>query len=166
MEKRVRDEWGTLTRPQTRVNIGDKQRRGGGTKNQRPNNKAPRLETHVDHPMEMERNDGGTANLRWEPPHHTGLGHTEVIPKTQLNEVRKRSNIYNDIMASIGLDSPTSSRETREGVANVDINDQAPSVENTPIQSSAANLLALGKHVLTPRQGRIWDHRNKSPLVG
>ena len=35
---------------------------------------------------------------------------------------------------------------------------------NTPIHNSATNLIALGKHVLTPGQEKKWEFRNKSPL--
>lgn len=37
---------------------------------------------------------------------------------------------------------------------------------STPIRNSASSLIAMGKQVLTPRQGRIWETRNKSPLGG
>lgn len=143
---------------------GDKPKRGIGVKSKKPNNKAPRLESHGDQRMELEREDGAIFSMRPEPPHLTGTGHVEVIPETQLNEVIRRSNIYNDIMASIGLDSPTPSQDSRGGVVNHGRHGQESCEENTPIRNSAANLIALGKHMLTPRQGRIWEHRNKSPL--
>ena len=30
--------------------------------------------------------------------------------------------------------------------------------------SASIGLIALGKHVLTPRQGQIWEYMNKFPL--
>ena len=90
---------------------------------------------------------------------------TEVILETQLNpSSRSKGSIYNDIMASIGLDSPTPSHETRRG-ENSNTSPRAQLI-NTPICNSASSLIALGKHVLTPRQGRIWELRKKPPLGG
>ena len=116
--------------------------------------------------MELEREEEAVSSMRQEPPHLPGTGHVEVIMETQLNEVIRKSNIYNDIMASIGLDSPTPSQDSRGGVVNNGRHGQEIFEDNTPIRNSAANLIALGRHMLTPRQGRIWEHRNKSPLGG
>lgn len=33
------------------------------------------------------------------------------------------------------------------------------SLVDTPIRNSASNLIALGQHILTPRQGRMWNVR-------
>lgn len=86
----------------------------------------------------------------------------EVIFETQFNRNNK-DNVYKDIMVSIGLDNPTPSHELRVGEDN-NISPKAQSI-STPIRNSATSLIALGKHVLTPRQGRIWELRSKS-LVG
>jgi hypothetical protein len=75
---------------------------------------------------------------------------TEVIFETQLiPSNRSKGSIYNDILASIGLDSPTPSHETRRG----EDSNTSPRAQliNTPIRNSASSLIALGKHVLTPR---------------
>ena len=89
----------------------------------------------------------------------------EVILETQFHQHTKdRGKFYNEIMASIGLDSPTSSTEER---GNEDTyQEPGNQVAATPIRNSAANLMALGKHVFTPRQGRIWEFKGKSPLGG
>ena len=90
---------------------------------------------------------------------------TEVIWKTQLNPISTtHGKIYKVIMASIGLDCPTPSHETRIG----EDNNFSPRTQlvTTPIRNSATSLITFGKHVLTPRQGRIWELRNKSPLGG
>jgi hypothetical protein len=116
--------------------------------------------------VEMNAIEG--LNTRLVTTHHTSQTHIEVIPETQLHQAsRNKNNIYNDIMASIGLDSPTSSQDTRgEGRGNAPAHDPTLHLASTPIRNSAASLMALGKHVLTPRQGRLWEHRSKSPLGG
>lgn len=92
----------------------------------------------------------------------------EVIPETPLNrDIKIRNNIYNDIMASIGLDSPTSSQDTRgDDRGKGSKKDTTPHTVNTPVCNNAASLMALGKHVLIPREGRLWEYRSKSPLGG
>ena len=65
-----------------------------------------------------------------------------------------KGRVYKDIMASIGLDSPNTSSETRGDAAST--HDQGTSFVNTPIRNSASSLIALGKHIITPRQGRLW----------
>ena len=94
--------------------------------------------------------------------HHMDLT-TEVIRETQFHPNNR--NIYNDILASIGLDSPTNSQDVRRGIGNKDY-DHFGQVVSTPIRNSASSLIALGKHVLTPKQGRIWETHRKSPLGG
>ena len=90
---------------------------------------------------------------------------TEVILETQLNSSsRGKMSTYDDIMASIILDSPTPSHETRRG----EDSNTSPRTQliNTSIWNSATSLITLGKHVLTPRQNRIWELGNISPLRG
>jgi hypothetical protein len=99
------------------------------------------------------------------PPHGAI---TEVICETQFyHNTRNTGKLYNEIMASIELDSPTSSLEdrVREDVTTYDQDSGSP-LATTPIRNSAANLLALGKHALTPSYGRIWEFKGKSPLGG
>ena len=74
---------------------------------------------------------------------------TQPPPKTN-----NKGSMYKDIMASIGLDSPNTSTETRGEEARE--HDQGASFVNTPIRNSASSLIALGKHIITPRQGRLW----------
>lgn len=97
--------------------------------------------------------------------HHSIHAPPEVILKTQLlTHSRTRGSVYNNNMASIGLNSPTPSQEIMRG----EDNHASPGAQhvNTTIRNSASSLMALGKHVLTPRHGRIWEFRNKSPLGG
>ena len=89
-----------------------------------------------------------------------------LISETQgLPTNKHQGKVFNDILASIGLDSPTSTHEIRSdgGVSRHDSEDHHIS---TPIRNSASSLMALGKQVLTPRQGRSWTYGNKSPLGG
>ena len=92
----------------------------------------------------------------------------EVIPKTQLNMHNLgNTNIYNATLASIGLDSPSHSQDMRNRAGNIAReHGQVASTVSTPVRNSATNLMALGHHVITPRQGRLWEARNKSPLWG
>ena len=78
------------------------------------------------------------------PPHHTGYAPMEVILETQPNQYNSMGKVYKDILASIGLDSPTSSQKVR---GNRPEQDQVASLANTPIHNSVTSLMALGKHV-------------------
>lgn len=90
--------------------------------------------------------------------------HPLVLSETQFHPNNKnKGSVYNEILASIGLDSPTSSYENmNEGGMNRHNHEDQPF--STPIRNSASNLIALGKHVLTPRQGKSWTYGNQSPL--
>lgn len=79
----------------------------------------------------------------------------EVIRVTQSLPKIKKGSMYRDIMASIGLDSPNTSTENMRDETSGD--EQGASLANTPIRTSASSLIALGQHVLTPRQGRLWN---------
>lgn len=88
---------------------------------------------------------------RLEPPHPAWVLPPEMIYETQLNWTNR--DIYNDDLASIGIDSPNIYKETQRGM---DYNQsQEKQLDNTPIRNSANSLMALGKYVLTPRQARI-----------
>ena len=92
----------------------------------------------------------------------------EFICETQFYQnARNRGKFYNKIMTNIGLDSPTSSLEDR-GREETTTYEQEPGspLATAPIRNSAANLLALRKHALTPMHGRIWEFKGKSPLGG
>lgn len=102
--------------------------------------------------------DGGSA-IGMEVDHESRQAQTEVIPKTQpLPLIGK---VYKDILASIGLDSPTPSHDTRGTLQG---EEQSAHHANTPIRNNATNLMAIGNHIFTPRQGRMWESRNRSPL--
>ena len=89
-----------------------------------------------------------------------------LISETQgLPTNKHQGKVFNDILASIGLDSPTSAHETRSD-GEISRHDSKDHRISTPIRNSASSLLALGKQVLTPRQGRSWTYGNKSPLGG
>ena len=116
-------------------------------------------------PSDVEMIEGTVPPPRGEYYHAPHTLSTEVILETQLNpSSRGKGSIYNDILASIGLDSPTPSLETRRK----EDSNTSPRAQliNTPIRNNASSLIALGEHVLTPRQDRIWELRNNSPLEG
>ena len=108
---------------------------------------------------EMDTEEGRIVGTVLPPV--AGPSFTEVIPKTQPILLNNKGSVYKDILASIGLDSPTSSNERGSNLqrANVDMQQGY-----TPIRNSAESLMALGKHMFTPRQGRRWNERSKSPL--
>lgn len=75
-----------------------------------------------------------------------------MISETQLSFNNKtKGRLYNEILASIGLDSLTTSQDTRYEENELRCEVQ---VVSTPIRNSAISLIALGKYVLTSRQGR------------
>ena len=51
-----------------------------------------------------------------------GAAPTEVIPQTQLAQINDRSKVYKDILASIGLENPTTSQEIRNKYNEMDHN--------------------------------------------
>lgn len=125
------------------------------------NNNASGKGKQAIHPHDRGMANGGGSELNSE----LVIPHDEVIRETQFH--LNNRNIYNDVLASIGLDNPTTSQETRRGNENRDCEfGQSKQGISTPIRNSASSLIALGKHVLTPRQGRIWETCNKSPLGG
>ena len=86
---------------------------------------------------------------------HSGSRPLEVIKETQiLPNITNQGSIYKDIMASIGLDSPNTSTESRREERNEQ--NRLEALVNTPIRTSASSLIALGQHVLNSRQGRLW----------
>ena len=78
----------------------------------------------------------------------------EVIFEARFNVSNKiNCDIYKTILASIGLDSPTMSQEVRGREGNSVGNQQLGGYfANTPIHNSATSLMALGQHVMTPKQ--------------
>ena len=88
---------------------------------------------------------------------------SEVVVETQLtNNARAKGNMCNTIMASIGLGSttPTLYRGGEGRHIGIDAHMEAQLI-NTP-----SSLKALGKIAITPKQGKYWELRNKSPLGG
>ena len=83
----------------------------------------------------------------------------DIIWETQPpQKTNYKGSTYKDIMASIGLDSPNTSTDTRgEGARE---HDKGASYVNTPIRKSASSLIALSKQIITPRQGRLWGTDN------
>lgn len=96
--------------PYTTIHVRDKQHCGREAKSYRAGNKSQRLNV-----LEDAAIDVGSELEGW---HITGNelaivntnGHIDIIPETQLNGFSSaRGKVYNDILASIGLDNPTSS---------------------------------------------------------
>ena len=95
----------------------------------------------------------GSPHNRSRPP--------EVIRKTQFfPKITNQGRMYKDIVANIGLDGPNTSTESRRMKSNE--RNRAESLVNTPIRNNTSSLIALGQHILTPRQGRLWNG-NTSP---
>lgn len=106
--------------------------------------------------------EGGTA-IGLEVNTASRQVHFEVVPETQPLPLNGKGMKYKEILASIGLDSPTSSHDTR---GNERGEENGLQRGNTPIRSSAASLMALNNYMFSPRQGSLWEGRNKPPLGG
>lgn len=89
-----------------------------------------------------------------------------IIPETQLHpHNRNKRSKHHAILVSLGLDNPTTSQATWDGEdQNSPNQDLGNYLMNTPIRKSAASLVALGQHRLSPRHGRIWKNKGKSRL--
>lgn len=76
----------------------------------------------------------------------------DIILETQLN--MNQNDLYNYLLTNIGLDSPVPSHEDRmnKGLNSLNLELQAQKL-NTPIQSSATSLIALGS-IFYP-QGKV-----------
>ena len=75
---------------------------------------------------------------------------SEVISETQLPpKITNQGSLYKDIMASIGLDSPNTSTESRRVEANEQ--NRGETLVNIPIRNSASSLIALGQDVLNSK---------------
>ena len=96
-----------------------------------------------------------SSYLETESPYNGGRP-LEVIKEIQLlPKIANQGRMYKDIMASIGLNSPNTSTESRRMESNEQ--NRAKSLVNIPIRNSAYSLIDLGQHILTPRQGRLWN---------
>ena len=84
--------------------------------------------------------------------------HLEEIPETQACQLNGNEKLFKEILASIGLDSPSASHELGSHSQRGN-----PGILQgyTPIRNSAESLIALGRHMFTPRQGKSWEDRNK-----
>lgn len=125
--------------------------------------KAQRCSELEEPPDDTDMEPVGVQAMRMEDRHEGRQGQGEVIPETQPLPLIGKGTMYKDILASIGLDSPTPSHDTRGMHHGEETSTQHA---NTPIRHSAASLIALGNHIFTPRQGRMWESRNRSPLGG
>lgn len=103
---------------------------------------------------------GGTA-LGGEEFPTSRQAQIKVIPETQPLLLNGKGMKYKKILASIELDSPTSSHNYRGIVPG---EEQGLQHGNTPIRNSAASLMVLSNYMFSPRQGKIWESRNKPPL--
>jgi hypothetical protein len=85
----------------------------------------------------------GSSHPEAENPHYDSRP-LEVIWEIQpLSKTINQWRMYKDIMASIGLDSPNNSIESRKE-KNRKHNQVTPLV-NTPIRNSASSLIVLGQ---------------------
>ena len=84
-------------------------------------------------------------------------GGLEVIPETQPLPFNGKGTKYKEILASIGLDSPTSLHDMR---GNERGEKNGLQQGNTPIRNSAADLMALSNSMFSPRQRSLWEGRN------
>lgn len=102
---------------------------------------------------------------------HKGTPYKEIPPdiimETQMTCRENNINeVYREMLIEIGLDSPSPSHERRRNnEGNITPKwGQTDTGVSSPVRSSAASLMALGQHALTPRQRRLWEERGKSPL--
>jgi hypothetical protein len=80
-------------------------------------------------------------------------------------KIRDEGSIYNDILASIGLNSTTLSSKSKGIIDNNDPNHTlGAQLVSIPIHNNVTSLTTLGKYVLLSGQGKIWKFRSKSPL--
>ena len=134
------------------ANPGEKYGRGG---------KAQQLCKYNEEWMEIEMAPNEYRPIGMTLPTIAGFAPMEVIPETQACQLNGNGKIFKEILASIGLNSPTSSHEIGSNSQRGSLDTQQG---NTPIRNIAESLIALGKHMFTPRHGRSWEGRSKSPL--
>ena len=134
------------------ANSGEKYGRGG---------KVQRLSHYNEEGPENEMVPEESRPIGTIVPYLGNSTHLEVIPETQACYLNGNEKLFKEILASIGLDSPSASHElgghSQRG---------SPRILQgyTPIRNSAESLIALGRHMFTPRQGKSWEARNKCPL--
>ena len=99
--------------------------------------------------------------------HPYSLSSCEVIKETQLFSHYDRGKAYNDILASIGLDSPTPSHEARLEEGHIRIEQGLEShIVSMPMGNNETSLITLGQQAPPPRQGRSWTYTSNSLLGG
>ena len=123
--------------------------------------KAQRLCKYNEERMEIKMAPDEYRPIGMTLPTIAGSAPMEVIPETQACQLNGNGKIFKEIPASIGLDSPILSHEIGGNSQRGSLDTQQG---NTPIRNSAETLIALGKHMFTPRHGRSWEGRSKSPL--
>ena len=146
---------GTERQPYQEANIWEKQAWEAAPPSYYNSNKSPNLGKwggpYPNH--EMDRVDSSFPEAG-NPVN--GSRPSEVIRETQLPpKITHQGSLYKDIMASIGLDSPNTSTESRRMEAN-----RGEALGDTPIRNSASSLIALGQHVLNSKQERFWKGDN------
>ena len=89
-------------------------------------------------------------------PQHIALA--EVMVETQLiASNRTKGNVCSAIMVSIELESPAPTQRRRGEGRNIGHDSHVEAhLINTP-----SSLMALGKHIVTPRQCKVWEFKNK-----
>ena len=96
------------------INLGKKYGRGG---------KAQRIYEHNEEQMDTKMDTEDCRPLGTILPFIAGSASTEVTPETQLIQLNGNGKVYKEILARIGLNSPTLSHETRGSIQkeNLDI---------------------------------------------
>ena len=114
------------------ANPGEKYGRGG---------KAQRLCNYNEERLETEMTPEESGPIGTIVPTIANSVHMEVIPETQACQLNGNGKMFKEILASIGLDSPTASHE-------LECHSQrgSPGIQqgNMPICNSAESLIALG----------------------
>ena len=82
---------------------------------------------------------------------------TQPLPKS-------KGSMYNDIISSIGVDSPNTSTESRR--EEVREHNQDTSLIDITIRNSVSSLMAIEEHELTPRQRNMWNVSTSLPIKG
>lgn len=143
---------------------------GEGERRVKTGEPTKQIEGYVTHSLEIVvgHTNNYTIEGRGSQPLHDGA--LAIIPETQFTSYGKeegkvkRGSAYKAILASVRLDSPTSSQETWCGERNQPNQELVNYLMNTPIRKSAASAVALGQHRLSPKQGMIWKSKGISPL--
>lgn len=94
-----------------------------------------------------------------------GEGPKHCIPKTQFNtHDGNKHSTYLVMLARIGLGSPTKSCKLQDSINRNGHNQEIEKLLNVALHTSALSLMSFHHHRLSPRNGRVWKNKGKSPL--